>query len=149
APLRKHGRALGLAEVMNVPGVINADPSVLDKIDACEGSPIDGHCPLVRGRALSAYAAAGIRSCHESSELEEAREKLTKGISVWIREGSVAKDLHALAPLLSVATSTSIGFCTDDRNPLDILTEGHLDYLTRQAISRGVDPALAYRCASW
>jgi adenine deaminase len=149
APLRKHGRALGLAEVMNVPGVINADPSVLDKIDAFEGSPIDGHCPLVRGRALSAYAAAGIRSCHESSELEEAREKLTKGISVWIREGSVAKDLHALAPLLSVETSTSMGFCTDDRNPLDIAAEGHVDFLIRQSIALGVRPEVAYRAASW
>ena len=97
----------GLAEMMNVPGVLHGDPGVHEKLLAFEGGPIDGHCPLLRGRELSAYAAAGISSCHESSELEEAREKLSKGISVWIREGSVAKDLAALIPLLTLATSTS------------------------------------------
>jgi adenine deaminase len=149
APLLAHAHALGLAEMMNVPGVLAGDDAILDKLAAFEGRPIDGHCPLVRGQHLSAYAAAGMSSCHESSELEEAREKLTKGISVWIREGSVAKDLAALAPLLTLATSTSIGFCTDDRNPLDIATEGHLDFLVRGAIARGVAPEVAYRAASW
>lgn len=148
SPLRARRHALGLAEVMNVPGVIHGDPEVLAKLDAFEGTPIDGHCPLLRGRELSAYAAAGIRSCHESSELEEAREKLTNGISVWIREGSVAKDLHALSPLLTLETSIAMGFCTDDRNPLDIATEGHLDYLIRGAIARGVRAEVAYRAAS-
>ena len=147
--LRGHPRALGLAEMMNVPGVLNASPEVLAKLLAFEGAPVDGHCPLVRGRALSAYAAAGISSCHESSELEEAREKLTKGVAVWIREGSVAKDLAALVPLLTLATSTTIGFCTDDRNPLDILTEGHLDHLVRESLRRGVPTEVAYRAASW
>jgi adenine deaminase len=132
-----------------VPGVLAGDDAILDKLAAFAGRPIDGHCPLVRGQQLSAYAAAGMSSCHESSELEEAREKLTKGIAVWIREGSVAKDLAALAPLLTLATSTSIGFCTDDRNPLDIAAEGHLDYLVRGAIARGVAPEVAYRAASW
>ena len=103
----------------------------------------------MRGQNLSAYAAAGISSCHESSELAEAAEKLTKGISVWIREGSVAKDLHALVPLLTLATSTSIGFCTDDRNPLDIATQGHIDHLVRESIRLGVAPEVAYRSASW
>jgi adenine deaminase len=149
APLRAHPHALGLAEVMNVPGVIGGDPSLVDKLDAFDAGPIDGHCPLLRGRELSAYAAAGIRSCHESSELEEAREKLTKGLAVWIREGSVAKDLNALAPLLSVETSTSMGFCTDDRNPLDIAAEGHVDHLVRRSIALGVRPEVAYRAASW
>jgi adenine deaminase len=149
APLLAHPHALGLAEMMNVPGVLAGDDAILDKLAAFEGRPIDGHCPLVRGQQLSAYAAAGMSSCHESSELEEAREKLTKGIAVWIREGSVAKDLAALAPLLTLATSTSIGFCTDDRNPLDIVTEGHLDFLVRSAIARGVVPEVAYRAASW
>jgi adenine deaminase len=81
--------------------------------------------------------------------LEEAREKLTKGIAVWIREGSVAKDLHALLPLLNSSSSLSLGFCTDDRNPLDIATEGHLDYLVREAIRSGVEPSDAYRAASF
>lgn len=148
-PLSTHPRALGLAEMMNVPGVLNADPEILKKLVAFSGRPLDGHCPLLQGQKLSAYAVAGISSCHESSELNEAREKLSKGISVWIREGSVAKDLRALVPLLTLATSTSLGFCTDDRNPLDILTEGHVDHLVRQAIQQGVPPEIAYRTASW
>lgn len=149
AGLRKHRKSLGLAEMMNVPGVLAGEQFILDKIVAFEGAPIDGHCPLLSGTALSAYAAAGISSCHESSELNEAREKLTKGISIWIREGSVAKDLDALIPLLNLATSTSMGFCTDDRNPLDIASEGHIDHLVRTAIKRGVDPIVAYRAASF
>ncbi len=149
ASLRGHPHALGLAEVMNVPAVLGADPAMLAKLVLFDGAPKDGHCPLVRGRDLSVYAAARITSCHESSELGEAREKLQKGLAVWIREGSVAKDLEALAPLLTLATSTSIGFCTDDRNPLDIQDEGHLDYLIRGAIARGVAPEVAYRASSW
>jgi adenine deaminase len=149
AALAEHPRALGLAEVMNVPGVLGCAPPIVDKLEAFLGRPIDGHAPKVRGAALSAYAAAGIQSCHESSELEEAREKLEKGVAVWVREGSVAKDLDALAPLLTLATSTSIGFCTDDRNPLDIAREGHLDHLVRGAIRHGVPAEVAYRAASW
>lgn len=149
APLLAHEKALGLAEVMNVPGVLSGDPLVIDKLAAFDGRPLDGHAPLVRGQALSAYACAGISSCHESSEPDEAREKLRKGIAVWIREGSVAKDLDALVPLLDVATSTSMGFCTDDRNPLDIAREGHVDFLVRSAIRHGVRPEVAYRTASW
>ena len=149
APLLAHEKTLGLAEVMNVPGVLEGDPLVLDKLVAFDGRPLDGHAPLVTGRALSAYACAGITSCHESSELEEAQEKLRNGIAVWIREGSVAKDLDALAPLLTLATSTSIGFCTDDRNPLDIQREGHVDHLVRSAITKGVAVEVAYRAASW
>ncbi len=148
AILARHPNALGLAEMMNVPGVLHGDPSVLEKLSTFSGRPIDGHCPLVRGQALSAYATAGITSCHESSELEEAREKLTKGIAVWMREGSVAKDLHTLLPLLTSETSPYLGFCTDDRNPLDIAHEGHVDYLVREAIRGEVMPAIAYRTAS-
>ncbi len=142
-------RAIGLAEVMNVPGVLNKDPEVLNKLSAFSFGPMDGHCPLLSGQALSAYVSTGISSCHETSRLEEAREKLTKGMSVWIREGSVAKDLRTLAPALTLATSTSIGFCTDDRNPLDIGHEGHIDHLVRGAIALGVPETVAYRSASW
>lgn len=147
--LASHPNALGLAEVMNVPGVLHGSDDMMEKLEAFQGRPIDGHCPLLRGQALSAYAAAGISSCHESSELEEAREKISKGLHVWIREGSVAKDLHALLPLLDVASSTSLGFCTDDRNPLDIAREGHIDHLVRTAISRGVPPEVVFRTASY
>lgn len=149
ASLLSSPKALGLAEMMNVPGVLHNDPGILEKLEAFSHGPIDGHCPLVRGQMLSAYASAGISSCHESSQFDEAAEKLTKGISVWIREGSVAKDLKTLIPLLNLATSTSIGFCTDDRNPLDISSQGHVDYLIREAIRLGVAPEVAYRAASW
>ena len=135
--------------MMNVPGVLFGDEVVHEKLRAFQDRPIDGHCPLLRGKELSAYALAGISSCHESSELEEAREKLTKGIAVWIREGSVAKDLNALVPLLNLGSSLSIGFCTDDRNPLDIAHEGHLNYLVKEAIRLGVDPKVAYRSSSY
>lgn len=149
AQLASHPRALGLAEMMNMPGVLSKDPDIMEKLQGFSGRPIDGHCPLLRGQQLSAYAAAGISSCHESSELEEAREKLTKGIAVWIREGSVAKDLETLIPLLTLETSTSLGFCTDDRNPYDIAQEGHIDHLVRTAIRRGVSAEVAHRAASW
>lgn len=148
-PLRQSPKALGLAEMMNVPGVLSGAPEVWEKIEAFDGAVLDGHCPLLSGRALSAYAAAGISSCHESTQLEEAREKLTKGLAVWIREGSVAKDVRALAPLLTVASSARLGFCTDDRNPLDIATEGHVDFLIRESIRLGVNREAAYRAASW
>lgn len=147
-PFRDHEKALGLAEMMNFPGVIHCDPHVLDKIIAFNDRPIDGHAPLVSGRELSAYVVAGIRSCHESTRLAEAQEKLRKGMAVWIREGSVAKDLQELAPLVTAASSAYVGFCTDDRNPLDIEEEGHLDHLIRASISMGIAPELAFRSAS-
>lgn len=147
--LAGHPRALGLAEMMNFPGVYQADEAVVAKLAAFAMRPIDGHAPLVSGEKLSAYAAAGIASCHESSRLDEAEEKLTKGLAVWIREGSVAKDARALAPLVTLATSTSVGFCTDDRNPYDIAVEGHVDQVVRTALAAGVAPEAAYRAASW
>ncbi len=149
APLALHPKALGLAEMMNVPGVLNSDSEVLKKLAFFSESNIDGHCPLLQGRELSAYASTGISTCHESSRLDEAHEKLIKGMKVWIREGSVAKDLKTLVPLLNMATSSSIGFCTDDRNPLDIAQEGHLDFLIRTAIQKGISPEVTYRSASW
>lgn len=142
-------QVLGLAEVMNVPGVLNGDPEVHDKLNAFGTGPIDGHAPLLSGKDLSAYLTAGITSCHESSELEEASEKLRKGMSIWIREGSVAKDLDALAPLLNLGTSMALGFCTDDRNPLEIQEHGHLDDLLRRSIEMGIDPAVVFRTASY
>lgn len=149
APLASHSKTLGLAEMMNVPGVLHSDSEVIQKLVHFSQSNIDGHCPLLKGRELSAYASTGVTTCHESSQFEEAKEKLIKGMKLWIREGSVAKDLKALIPLLTLATSTSVGFCTDDRNPLDIAHEGHLDHLIRSAIKSGVSQEVAYRTASW
>ena len=143
-----HPKVLGLAEFMNFPGVLARDPGCLAKLEAFSERHIDGHAPLVRGRDLDGYAAAGIRTDHEATSPEEALEKIRKGMTVLIREGSVSKDLHALAPLLSVATSPFLAFCTDDRNPLDVAEEGHIDGLIRMAIAAGVAPLAAYRAAS-
>ena len=133
---------------MNYPGVIHQDAGIMAKLRAFEGEHIDGHAPLLSGRDLNAYIAAGIRTEHEATSAEEAREKLQKGLRVLIREGSVSKDLDALLPLLNERTSAYMCFCTDDRNPLDIGEHGHLDYLIRTAIARGTSPVAAYRAAS-
>jgi len=148
AAYRDHPKGIGLAEFMNFPGVLAADPACLAKIEAFSGRHIDGHAPLVRGLDLNGYLAAGIRTDHETTTAEEALEKIRKGMTVLIREGSVSKDLHALAPLLSVQTSPFLALCTDDRNPLDIAEEGHLDYMIRTLISLGCEPLAAYRAAS-
>ncbi|KMO35153.1 adenine deaminase [Methylobacterium aquaticum] len=148
AGYRDHPRSLGLAEFMNFPGVVAADPGCLAKLAAFAGRHVDGHAPLLSGSALNAYAAAGIRTDHEATSADEALEKIRKGMTVLIREGSVSKDLHALAPLLTERTAPFLAFCTDDRNPLDIAEEGHLDHLIRTAIALGVPPLAAYRAAS-
>lgn len=148
APLRGHPSGIGLAEFMNYPGVIYRDAGVMAKLEAFEGGHIDGHCPLLSGKDLNAYVAAGIRTEHEATSAEEAREKLQKGMRVLIREGSVSKDLEALAPLLTERTAPYMCLCTDDRNPLDIAEHGHLDYMIRTLIARGVPPLAVYRAAS-
>ncbi len=144
-----HPKVIGLAEFMNFPGVLAGDPGVLDKLAAFQGRHIDGHAPLLRGAALNGYIAAGIRTEHEATTPAEALEKLSKGMTVLIREGSVCKDLHALAPILTERTAPFLAFCTDDRNPLDIAEEGHLDHIIRTAIALGAPPLAAYRAASW
>ncbi len=148
-PHRHHPKVIGLAEFMNVPGVLNKDPECMEKLAAFHGQHIDGHAPLLSGHALNAYLSCGIRNCHETTNLAEGREKLTKGMQVLIREGSVSKDLAALVPLITEFASPFLGLCTDDRNPLDIHEEGHLDYLVRRAIGLGAPVAAVYRTASW
>ncbi|MHC0614500.1 adenine deaminase [Komagataeibacter oboediens] len=147
-PYRDHPKVIGLAEFMNIPGVLNGDPVCMEKLEAFAGGHIDGHAPLLRGRKLNGYLSAGITTDHEATTAEEALEKVRKGMTVLIREGSVCKDLRALVPLLNPVTSPFFAFCTDDRNPLEIAHEGHLDYLIRLAISLGVEPLAAYRSAS-
>ena len=148
APLMNHDRVIGLAEFMNFPGVLAAAPDALAKLALFQNGHIDGHAPLLRGRDLNGYLAAGIRTDHETTTAEEALEKLAKGMHVLIREGSVSKDLHALAGIITERHSPFIAFCTDDRNPLDIFEEGHLDFMIRTAISLGAPPLAAYRAAS-
>ena len=136
-----------LAELMNVPGLLNGDPEVLAKAELFER--IDGHCPLTTGKGLNACAGAGVVNCHESTSFAEAAEKLRRGLQVLIREGSAAKDLDALLPLITVANSPLIAFCTDDRSPLEIIQSGHIDSMIRRAISAGAEPLAVYRTSSW
>jgi adenine deaminase len=148
-PYRNHSKVLGLAEFMNVPGVLAKDPAVLRKLAAFSDMQIDGHSPLLSSYDLNAYIAAGVRNCHETTSADEAREKLAKGMQVLVREGTVSKDLAALAGLITAERAPFLAFCTDDRNPLDIAEQGHIDYLIRAAIGRGVRPLDAYRAATW
>jgi adenine deaminase len=148
-PFRHHPKVIGLAEFMNFPGLFAKEPEVLDKLAAFEGGHIDGHAPFLTGMALNAYLACGIRNCHETTTVAEAWEKLRKGVHLLIRDGTVCKDVATLAEVISPATSSFCSFCTDDRNPLDILEEGHLDHLIRTAIAKGAPVAEVYRAATW
>jgi adenine deaminase len=147
-PYRDHEKVIGLAEFMNFPGVIHKDPVCLAKLDAFYDDHIDGHAPLLRGRELNGYLSAGIRTEHECTTAEEALEKIRKGMHILVREGSVSKDLAALMPILTERLSPHLALCTDDRNPLDIAEQGHLDYMIRTAIASGVEPLAIYRAAS-
>lgn len=147
-PLLSERRVIGLGEVMDFHGVVAGDARVLAEIDAFRGRPVDGHCPGLGGRALNAYLAAGIASDHECTEPGEAAEKLRRGMRIFIREGSAARDLKALLPVITRANERWLCFCTDDRQPPDLLEEGSIDHLVRQAISWGVAPATAIRMAT-
>jgi adenine deaminase len=147
-PFRDHPKVIGLAEMMNFPGVLNGDPGILAKLEAFQDGHLDGHAPLLSGTDLNGYLAAGIRTDHEATSAEEAREKLSKGMAILIREGSVSKDLDALAELLDENTSSYVALCTDDRNPLDIAEEGHLDSSIRRLIAKGCPLHHVYRAAS-
>lgn len=149
APLFDEPEVVALAEMMNYPGVIHADQGVLEKIAlGLNRAIVDGHCPGLRGRPLQAYIASGISSDHESFTLDEAREKLARGMHVHIREGSAARNLKALAPLITPETADKISFCTDDRHPHDLMEDGHIDNILRRAVARGVDPVTAVVCAT-
>ncbi|MCM2450345.1 adenine deaminase [Agrobacterium vitis] len=147
-PFREHPKVIGLAEFMNFPGVIHKDPICMAKLEAFQGGHIDGHAPLLRGNDLNGYLSAGIRTEHECTTAEEALEKIRKGMHILVREGSVSKDLHALMPIITERLSPFLALCTDDRNPLDIAEQGHLDYMIRTAIAHGVEPLAIYRAAS-
>ena len=147
-PFRSHPKVIGLAEMMNFPGVLHADPGIIAKLEAFQGGHIDGHAPLLLGTALNGYLAAAIRTDHEATSAAEAREKLSKGMVILIREGSVSKDLKALAEILDENTSSFVALCTDDRNPLDIAEEGHLDSSIRRLIAMGRPLHHVYRAAS-
>ena len=138
----------GLAEVMNFPGVIAGEADVLAKLSAFRNRPIDGHSPGVHGTQLNAYLAAGVGSDHECVTLDEAREKLSRGMFILIREATNARNLDALLPLITSANGRRIGFCTDDRSPPDLLRDGSIDEMVRRAIAAGVEPVTAFRCCT-
>jgi len=139
---------IGLGEVMNFPGVLSGDEDVLSKINLARGKVIDGHAPGVSRKDLNAYIAAGILSDHESTSLEEAREKLRRGMYVMIREGSSEKNLDALLPLVTDKTYKRCMFVVDDRSCLDLLRDGDIDAVVRKAIKRGLDPVRAIQLAT-
>lgn len=148
-PFFEDPRVVALAEMMNFPGVVGAESAVLAKVNlGLRRRMVDGHCPGLRGRALQAYAAARITSDHESTTPEEAREKLRAGMRVFIREGSAARNLAALLPLVNQANKTRFCFCTDDRHPADLAQEGHIDHVVRSAVRLGLDPVTAIAMAS-
>jgi adenine deaminase len=138
--LLRRRRVLGLAEMMNFPGVINGDASELDKLRLANGVQVDGHAPGVLGKALNAYVAAGIRSDHEALTVEEGRERLRSGMWLLIREASMARNLQALLPLVQEFGTNRIAFCTDDRDPEDIAENGHINGMVRETVAAGVTP---------
>ena len=139
---------LGLGEVMNFPAVLSREPDVMKKIAQAKGKPVDGHAPGLTGRDLAAYIMAGIRSDHECTTLSEAREKLCMGMYIMLREGSAAKNLRDLLPLVTTKNAHRFIFVSDDKNPADILKDGHIDSMVRAAIKQGLDPIIALRIAS-
>lgn len=148
APLLDNPWVLGLAEMMNYPGVIHRDEGILDKLETFSGRVIDGHIPAVTGRDLQAYVAAGIMSDHECTTPEEALEKLRLGMMLLIREGTATRNLLPLLPIINDDTWPRICFCTDDRQPASLMDEGSIDFMVRQAIAHGIDPMTAIRIAT-
>lgn len=140
-----HPRMLGLAEVMNFPGLVGGDPGVLAKVLAFAGRPIDGHAPLLGGQALNAYLCGGPESDHECTRLEEAREKLERGMWVMIRQGTSAHNLADLLPLVTPQNERRCLLVSDDRHPDTLAEDGHLDDILRQAVALGLDPLMALR----
>ena len=145
---RRHPRILGLAEVMNFPGLVAGDQGLLAKLALFPQGPVDGHAPLLSGRALNAYRLAGIGSDHECTCLAEAREKLRLGFYLMLREGSLAKNLADLLPAVTPASLRRTMLVTDDSHPEDLARTGHLNHLLRQAVSLGLDPLAAVTMAT-
>ncbi|MFR9661971.1 MAG: amidohydrolase family protein, partial [Rikenellaceae bacterium] len=134
------GLFVGLAEVMNVQGVVMGDGELMQKIAAAKAQDlaIDGHAPMASGEALRAYAACGITTDHECTTLEEAEEKIALGMKILIREGSAVKNYAALSPLIA-SNPDMVMFCTDDSHPDDIISDGHIDKIVRRAVADGYD----------
>ena len=144
-----HPRVQGLAEMMNFVGAINGDEQTVEKIVAAQAhhKKIDGHAPDLQGNDLNAYIAAGVYSDHECHDVKDAIVKLERGQFIMIREGTAARNLEALMPLLTGKYADRCMFCTDDKHPNDLLEKGHIDYIVKKAISLGADPITAVKVA--
>lgn len=147
-PLLNNKWVLGMGELMNYPGLLSQDEDVLEKLKICEDRIIDGHAPQLTGKDLCAYVSMGIKSDHECTTVAEAQEKLRLGMHIMLREGSSSKNLLDLLPLVTLDNVNRFFFVTDDRNPLDLMQEGHIDHIIRLAIDHGLDPILAIRMAT-
>lgn len=148
-PLFEDPRVVAMAEMMNFPGVVSGESGVLEKVRlGLERGVVDGHCPGLSGRALGAYAGAGISSDHECTTAEEALERVGLGMMVYVREGSAARNLEALLPAIDDRNAARFCFCTDDRHPGDLREDGHVDHAVRKAVSLDLDPATAIAMAS-
>ena len=148
ASLMRRRRVLGLAEMMNFPGVISGAPGELEKLLLEGAEHVDGHAPGVLGKELQAYAASGIESDHEALTVEEGRERLRAGMWLLIREASMARNLLDLLPLVDEVGTGRIAFCTDDRDPEDIADDGHVNGMVRKAVAAGIAPEDAIVMAS-
>lgn len=147
-PLLREKWVLGLGEMMNFGGVLVGEEDVLDKLKIVEDKRIDGHAPRLTGRDLNTYIAMGIRSDHECTTVEEAREKLRLGMHIMIREGTGTRNLRDLLPLVTPANERRCMFVTDDRHPNDILEQGHMNYMIKMAVAEGLPPVTAIRLAT-
>jgi len=147
--LLRRRRVLGVAEMMNFPGVIAGDEAELAKLFLEAREHVDGHAPGVVGKHLNAYVAAGIRSDHEALTVEEGRERLRAGMWLLVREASMARNLRALLPLVQEFGTNGIAFCTDDRDPEDIAENGHINGMVREAVAFGISPEDALVLASY
>jgi adenine deaminase len=148
SPLLREDWVVGVAEMMNYPGVLARSEDVLARIAIAGGKRVDGHAPQLSGKDLNAYIAAGIASDHESSSIEEAREKLQRGMYVMIREGSVAKNMEDLLPLVTPENARRCMLVSDDNDPAQLLEQGHMDHIVRKAIRLGLKPVLAIQMAT-
>ena len=147
-PFQREEFVIGLGEVMNFPGVIAGDERILNKIRSFRGRVKDGHCPGLTGKGLMAYVNANIGSDHECTTGAEVLEKLRLGMYVFLREATNAHNLKALLPYVTADNANRICFCTDDRQPADLLEEGHIDFMVRTAIAQGIPPITAFRMAT-
>ena len=141
-------RIAGIAELMNFPGVFLGAPSELEKIAVGKEKTVDGHAPGLRGKNLNAYVLAGVRSDHESTELDEAREKLRAGMHLLLREGSTERNLAGLVPLINAHNAGNCSFATDDKLAGDLVSEGHIDHCVRKSVRLGLPPITALQIAT-